>query len=277
MVDRGCGKRQPGGAYLVTAVGERGDPIEKFVVDPPRIIDPATYSLSPQGMCLLIQGNKPPGVLDWVGENHYPNAADYVEETALFGSSRRIPRTFDFAFLQPGSKHLLVHPRAAVTPASSAAYEYLPDPASIPVPSALQRALLRQARGNCPFQDRADRHELGDYAARPGGEPNGQSETCAAWWWEWLLPKTVAFAPNEEAMERQCLRLQQVFREMPAFGYGGYALPDPDVWAPEFKPAIFLALPIHRVEVVFDPLDMTHELTLQRASKAGIPVVEVDE
>ena len=66
-------------------------------------------------------------------------------------------------------------------------------------------------------------------------------------------------------------------REMPSFHYRGYPLPDGDVWRPEWRPAIFLRLPITRVEVVRDPADMGHEITLSRAVKAGIPVIEVDE
>jgi hypothetical protein len=263
--ERGCGRRSPGGAYLVTALGERGDPIETFVVDPPRVIDPTKMGLSAQGMALVVQNGKPPGVLDWVGAEAYPNAADYVEETALFGSSRRIPTSFDFGFLQPGSRHLLIHPRAAVTPESAAGFALLDPLPGPPAPSVLDRALRRQGALSCPFQPK---HE------DPGG-PLG--EVCAAWWWEWLLPKTVQFASDEAAMERQSARWQAVPRAMPSFTYSGYALPDPDVWTPRWAPAIFLALPIHRVEVVRDPGDLRHEITLSRARKAGIPVVEVDE
>jgi hypothetical protein len=53
-------------------------------------------------------------VVDIVGQEHYPNVADFVEETRRKGASRRLPRTLDFARLTPQSRLVLVHARAVV-------------------------------------------------------------------------------------------------------------------------------------------------------------------
>ena len=57
---RGCGVRQPGGAYLVTDLSDSGLPLEHFVLDPPRPLDPVAAGLSAQGMALAqdAQGNR---------------------------------------------------------------------------------------------------------------------------------------------------------------------------------------------------------------------------
>ena|GEM_PF-849974 len=264
MVARGCGSREPGGAYLVCGLGPEGEPIERFIIDPPRIVDPEALGIAPQGITLYT--GAPEGrdahLVDWVGEKHYPNVADFVEEVAHFGSSRRIPSTFDFSQLGLRSKHVLVHARAAVTPASAIVFAGLPEVPAVSRPSTLQRALARQGRANCPF-----------LAAHEMGEP---MQTCAAWWWEWLQPKTVVFASDLEAMERQCTRLDYAPRNLPALTYAGYALPDRDVWKPDWRPAAFMALPVHRIEVVRDPLEGAHELVVKRARKSALQVLEVD-
>ena len=111
----GCGVRSPGGVYLVTSLGDGGVPLRECVLDPPIPVDATAVGLSPQGMAVARTSAGSTRVLDWIGEGFYPNCADYVEEVALFGSSRRVPRTFDFDLLTPKSQHVLVHPRAIVT------------------------------------------------------------------------------------------------------------------------------------------------------------------
>ena len=257
-VVRGCGSRQPGGVYLVTALGERGVPLEACVVDPPVPIDAVATGLSPQGMALASSSKGTTVVMDWVGTKSYPNVADYVEETALFGSSRRIPANFDFARLGPGSRHVLVHPRAIVTNR-----QWLVAHAS---PWSDERSLLGRLRRRrdgifCPF--------------KPQDHP--ATAMCAAYWWEVLLPGTVVFDADPAAFDEQCERERTVQREMPAFSYEGYTLPDRDIWVPQFALGAFLALPISRIEVVSDPGDMAHVENLARAAKSQLPVVEVPE
>ena len=265
-VARGCGTRSPGGVYLVTCLGGEGVPLAECVVDPPIPVDATAVGLSPQGMALARTSAGNTRVLDWVGQESYPNTADYLEEVALFGSSRRVPRSFDFALLTPKSQHVLVHPRAIVAnPDWVLNHRAVGFGVPRPPSSWLRRLMARAGAEYCPFNP--DRHEQG--AHRP--------ETCAALWWEVLLPRTVGFSDDVGMFEAQCQRRQWVPRRMPAFGYEGYTLPDRDVWVPEFALGVFLALPITRIEVVADPEEGSHREALAKARRAHLPVIEVEE
>jgi len=266
-VVRGCGVRQPGGTYLVTDVGARGIPLEALVVDPPRpLAPPLATTVAPQGMTLTHPpAGAPAGsaahLIDWVGVRDYPNVADFVEELALFGSSRRVPSTFNFAALGPRSKHVLIHPRAIVTnPEWPLRHRVAWEP--VRTSNYFTRALHRTQTEECPFHPP---HEL------------GATEMCASLWWELLLPGAVRFSDEGEVFELQCQRQEMVRRLMPSFGYDGYTLPDADEWVPEWQLGAFLQLPITRIEVVNDPEDMRHEPALDRARKASLPVEVVDE
>lgn len=113
---RGCGDRVAGGIYLETHTSPIGRPIEDFLIDPPRPLDAAALGLSPIGI-KLIEIDGVWHVLDWVGEVHYPNVADFVEETRRLGLSRRAPRTLDFSKLTSASRIVLAHPRAYIVQA----------------------------------------------------------------------------------------------------------------------------------------------------------------
>jgi len=260
-VVRGCGTRQPGGVYLVSALGEDGTPLSECVIDPPFPVDASAAGLSPQGMTLGRGSGGRIVVLDWVGQEAYPNVADFVEEVALFGSSRRVPVNFDFASLGPGARHVLVHPRAVL-----ANHQWL---LGHRAPWGDERSYLGRLRRRtddgafCPFR--------GDGHLHPLGGP------CAAYWWETLLPATVVFDGDIDGFELQCQRERRVRRHMPSFGYEGYTLPDQDVWAPEWALGAFLALPLTRIEVVSDPGDLAHVVALEKARKAALPVLEVEE
>lgn len=111
--ERGCGKRQKGGVYAEVPLSPFGKPVEEFLLEPPVELDVEQLGLSPIGVKLL-ERDGITHVLDWVGESHYPNVADMVEEIRNLGLSRRLPRTLDFSRLTAGSRILLVHRRAFV-------------------------------------------------------------------------------------------------------------------------------------------------------------------
>lgn len=111
-VARGCGSRTANGLYAECGVGDGGLPVEDFLVDPPHpfvrdeldIVNKATVVEGADGVR---------HVMMWVGEEHYPHVADFIEEARLYGVSRRLPGDFDMSTLTPGaSKMILVHPRA---------------------------------------------------------------------------------------------------------------------------------------------------------------------
>lgn len=113
-VPRGCRDRTPGGLYVESGLGPGGEPIERFLVDPPLPI--------PDGLDLV---NKPQIVEDpatgiphlwlWIGAEWYPYAPDYIEETRRYGASRKLNPNLDLARLVPGSRIILAHPSARNT------------------------------------------------------------------------------------------------------------------------------------------------------------------
>lgn len=119
---RGCGVRVPGGVYLETKLSENGNPITPqgyatpfwdTLACPPIPIDPVAMGVSPIG-CTFIERDGVTHVIDWIGSEHYPNVADYIEEARVMGISRRISRSAEFHRLTAKSKLLLVHARAQV-------------------------------------------------------------------------------------------------------------------------------------------------------------------
>ena len=115
---RGCGYRQPGGAYFAVPLGPGGRPIEEFLIDPPVVIDdPGRLGLASVGVA-LIERDGVTHVLDIVGSEHYPTVAAFIDEARRLGISRRAPRTIDFARITPASRLLLAHGHADVANAA---------------------------------------------------------------------------------------------------------------------------------------------------------------
>jgi hypothetical protein len=115
---RGCGYRQPGGAYFAVPLGPGGRPIEEFLIDPPVVIDdPARLGLASVGVT-MIERDAVTHVIDVVGREHYPTVASFIDEARRLGISRRAPRTIDFARITPASRLLLAHTHADIANAA---------------------------------------------------------------------------------------------------------------------------------------------------------------
>jgi hypothetical protein len=106
-IERGCGYREQGGAYLECGLDEDGAPLEEFLIDPPRAFDIDT-KIGQE----LIDVNGTVHIFDWIGSGHYPYVSDFVEEVRRYGVSRRISRNFDLDRLSRESRMILVHKRA---------------------------------------------------------------------------------------------------------------------------------------------------------------------
>lgn len=113
---RGCGTRVRGGGYFECGLDPHGRPIEEFLIDCPALVPPG-LGITPRGVSMIAIGGVS-HVADWVGSEHYQNTADFIEEVARLGLSRRLPSTLDFARLTPASRILLIHARARVENAS---------------------------------------------------------------------------------------------------------------------------------------------------------------
>jgi hypothetical protein len=275
MPARGCGEaRQQGAVYLECRPQKDGVPLSEFLIDPPVPV-PDGLGLSPIGihpfpkdsMCERCNGSGEnpdhryydyPGeciyckgtgrrtvthVLDWVGQGTSPagpgywNVADFVEECKRFGSSRKVPRTFDFSVLTQESRQLFVHARAYVED-----WGYWDD-------------------WRCPKNLEGHDHDAFDVVlVRP----------CLGICWhdvEGALPTTV-----DEGEEPP-----YYLRHMPSFAYT--CQPRPHNEPVQYRPAIFLSLPISHVAVV-QAEDGSHKDTLARVqalTEGKLPCEEVDQ
>jgi hypothetical protein len=146
--ERGCGHRVAGGIYAETPLSRDGQPLEHFLVDPPKVVDLNQLGLTAIGV-KLIQVNGVWHVFDVVGEAHYPYPADFIEETRCKGASRRLPRNLEFSKLTSKSRLVLVHHKAVLQNYS----EYLQ-------PLLLECPKLLSAHSEAPLP-----------------------ETCAGLWW----------------------------------------------------------------------------------------------
>jgi hypothetical protein len=196
---RGCGYRQPGGAYFAVPLGPRGRPIEGFLIDPPVVIDdPGRLRLASVGVT-LIDRDGVTHVIDIVGREHYPTVASFIDEARRLGISRRAPRTIDFARITRASRLLLAHGHADIANAAEFPCE--------------ERCPCRIAEHLVP----------------------GFGDMCARLWWA---------EPLEAARHRL---------------------------------ALFASFPIPQIEVVRDDTGGSHVSTIERASGAGVAVVEVEK
>jgi hypothetical protein len=123
---RGCGSRVVGGVYAEVKTGDEGVPIEAFLVDPPSPVDAQALGLTDKGVRLVQLGDTW-HVFDIIGENYYPNVADFVEEGRRMGVSRRLPSNLDFSKIDPEKSRLvLLHRQAIIMNLDEAGFLNLP-------------------------------------------------------------------------------------------------------------------------------------------------------
>jgi hypothetical protein len=270
VVVRACGERLAGGVYLVVPTGANGQSVDTFLIDPPRPLDVEALGIAAIGTAIvprkLMVGREEVDthyVIDVVGEEYYPNVADFVEEVRRYGVSRRISRNSDFEKLDRHSRLILVHRRAHIANAE----EY-------------QRARDAE-RFWCPR----------DIPAHVDPSYRGM---CAALWWE-DIEKGKATASVEDGADAILARggsikydqpgvqmhLQRggaraAIREMQTFRYRG--LRRPDDATPRYQYAAFASFPIPKIEVVADKIGGSHAEAIEKARRAkGITVEEVAE
>lgn len=233
-VVRGCGTRKKGGIYFETGLSPNGQPLEYFIIDPPILVE--DWNLSPVGV-QLIERNGVTHIIDWVGSEHYPNVADFLEEVRRFGLSRRLSSSLDFSRISERTRILLVHARAWVD--NFQEYGSWTCPKEFP---GHKPEVLRQ-------------------------EPEPDKRMCAGVWWEDIEGGEPPRATRLHGEWDQ----QDVERRMPSFSY--LARQRPEQVTPQYRPAIFASFPCSRLVVVKGD----HETNLDTARKAGVNVAEVEE
>lgn len=249
--ERGCGKRQRGGIYIEAGrctgpITKRCRPVWDFLVDPP--IPSARLGIPNRGVMIR---ERPDGsgifdVYDRVGEEFYPNAADFVEEVRRMGLSRRIGQNADFGKLTRDSVILLAHPRAILNNHEAlkfALWDELGEYPNVPIKA-------------CPCGNQDHNRVALRQAMIPG------SEMCVRLWYETIVRGEESFDPAKPP--------RTVERRMPSFAYEGRRAPEG--FSPEWAEGIFMKYRIANLTVVKDAVAGTHAKAVDKASQSALPV-----
>jgi hypothetical protein len=144
--DRLCGNRIAAAVYAETKSGNGESPVEHFLVDPARSVDPQALGVTALGV-KLIQIGGIWHIFDIVGEEHYPLPADFVEEVRHMGSvSRRLPGGLDYLRLTEDSRLFLIHHKAIFE-------NYTEFPLIVPCPKGVHRDPLPEMCAGLWWQD----------------------------------------------------------------------------------------------------------------------------
>ena len=222
-IPRGCGMRKSGGLYLEsgTTSSRTARPLEAFLCDPPV---PMTTDCK-VGVELIERGGVV-HILDWVGAENYPNAADFLEEGRVLGFSRLISKNLDLSRLTADSRILIVHARGLVTNHE----ELRPH-----MPESYNDA-YRDGRRKPAFE-----HHCGhlEKTAIPGHfTPHPHKHACTRDLW--------ALPPASRAEDGSPPRY---LRDFASVSYEVFPL-SPDAPATETTPALVASLPITNIAVV---------------------------
>lgn len=257
MAIRGCGTRVPGGIYLVLELSPVGRPVEDFLIDPPVKIDPSAAGVSPLGVTLMDDANGVTHVLDWIGSQHYPNVADFIEEVRQMGISRRVSKALDFSRITRESTLITIHARAWI--------ENYPEREH-----ACQPWLKR-----CPRGYEHGHLILDESPAKPIGAltpadvmPGPVTKLpCVRAYWDDVAVDTTNAARSGHP--------RSIVRTMPSCQYAARTRPASP--RPEYAPAMFARWPLGKIVVIRDQFGGSHEDAADAASDAGLPVVIEEE
>jgi hypothetical protein len=279
---RECGSRKEGGTYATCPLSRHGKPLEHFVICQPVPIVADDYNLANVGVklvdieepCLVCNGAAPKRksvkarylevceacqgsgtetvthVFDIVGQEYYPNVADFLEESRRMGVSRRLELedARQYARLSDRSKLMLLHHRAVINNGGERLVK------------TGQTELIRLYRASCP----KGLHELAGQTKKGAWLPTGQSTLkpgCSALYWH-MIEKGEELGEGGGFVERKLV----------SGSYRGYALPDG--YTPEYGLGIFAVFPLVKIQVV-DP-DGSYEDRVSRAGNARLDVEAVE-
>lgn len=236
-VTRSCGTRCPSGVYAEVGLSPYGMPIEEFYVDPPIILN-KTLGLTQIGV-KLIEKNGVWHIFDWVGTEHYPNVADFLEEMKVHGLSRRLSKKLQFDKLTKESMIFLVHSKAW----NNNHFIYKTDHAVCPC----------NKQDHNRFLDRM----------------------CARMWWldvEGIEVDNSITVNNviEGTRVTPSVKYEAKCYDMTQFSAARNQ-------KHSYEPAIFARFPISNLCVIRDKEDGTHEESLAVARNSSLPVLLKDE
>jgi hypothetical protein len=123
--ERGCGERTPGGVYAECALAPYGEPLWKFLLDPPVPVPPGLdltnksqilQRVDASGKPIYDQFTEQPiyDLYCMYGKSGYPYPSDVWEEGRRLGFSRRLNENLPLHLLTKASRMFLAHPLAYV-------------------------------------------------------------------------------------------------------------------------------------------------------------------
>jgi hypothetical protein len=234
---RRCGNRVEGGIYLEVPLSAYGEPIESFICDT-AIIVTDDLEIPERGVVLRTGANGQQMLLDYIGENNYPNVLDFIEEVRVQGLSRRIPANFDFSQLNGEVMYCAVHKRGYVH--NEPWYRQF----------AQANPLRDETRGisfETPWPCPRHKHTIDGTHEQP----------CSAVWWHDVKPG--------HGVSTDKTRVVMV--DQPS-GPPYVAMERPKEIVPIYDQAIVLILPVQKLAVIRGR-DGEHDEPLKRASKTG--------
>ncbi|MGC9384207.1 MAG: hypothetical protein ACP5D6_06380 [Kosmotogaceae bacterium] len=249
-IKRGCGTRVPGGAYVCVDLSPEGIPIDEFLYDPPKKpIDAQGNVHYPGAVGLHLMQDVFDDDLyhlwDWIGTNYYPFFPDFWEETRRFGLSRRISSNANFDGLQYGKSKIVGFHALGILEGTERFYERLAEEWVV----------------DTSFDAYQCKH---DHAEK--------NKFCVKNLWQ--------LVDNQKGDNE---RLHEVSLPRSDGSTGSYKAASIPSWINRYKtewvPAAMFVLPIHRVEVIEDPLEGKHEQTIEKIEKSitNLPVYVVQQ
>lgn len=256
---RGCGKRTAGGVYLEVPTSKYGQPIEYFLLCPPRR----------PGFDIPVQGQLPfwmetshgpvLNLIDWIGEKFYPNICDWIEEAATLGISTKVSiQLADRAAGGDEARSIL----EALTPESSLFFAH----ARAHINNIID---YDDPENEFPWSCPKDVENHPDYDNDLDDVP-----TCVGvYWWDLDGGDPIQMPAGIELAGAS----RMVQRTLPC-GRTYLGRTRPEGVTPQYSPAIFARFPVIRLVVVrgqqgehLPVRERLNELDLQ------IPVIEADE
>lgn len=265
VATRACGDRVAGGIYLTVPTSPDGAVVDNFLIDPPRPVDMTAMGLSSIGTTIIEKtsdkGDRNTYVMDVVGQSHYPNVSDFIEEARRHGISRRIARNADFSRLTSQSRLILIHARGYIT--NSGEYHLARPKDEWWCPRNIPSHIRPEFTGMCASLWWEDLHE-GAISTASEGCPEGVM----------LRGRNVNDDQPGFHMHRRRHEPRAVVRPMVGFSYRG--LRRPENVTPQYVYAQVASFPIGLIEVVTDKAGGTHTEAIERARKSRVEVREVE-
>lgn len=319
--ERECGYRKEGGTYATVPSSPYGKPVDSFLLCKPMPIVREEYNLANVGVklvdveqvCSSCNGLSPKTgfvcrlcggthketvthVFDIVGQEYYPNIADFMEEARRLGISRRLEleAESEYAKLSPRSRLFLLHHRAIIkNPGDFLQAMYITE-------------RKRFLRAGCPKQLLEHTYDNEDFDSLLLNFKaiNNAHPGCSALYWNVLdegaerIPEVLPELCNNCSKDIYATKPGQIYnletddlevcrvcsgdknttqgrfseRKLKSGTYRGYTLPEGV--KPDYGLGVFAVFPLGKIEVV-DP-DGSYQDRVSRASAARLDVEAVD-